>query len=348
MRHETALVVRRLKLALLAYVLLLALGAAGYRLIVGGSLLDCVYMTFITLTAVGYGEVLPGLDHSMLGRAFTMTLIATGVMLSVFLVSTLTAFFVEGEIFEFFRRRTMDKAIGKLEGHVVVCGAGTTGMHVISELLALGEPMVPIDTDEERLRKAVGPRDIPFVVGDATDDQTLLRAGVDRAAAVVVCLSNDKDNLFVTMSVRQLNERARIVARGIDLAMRERLAKAGANAVVFPNQVGGLRLVSELLRPHVVTFLDRMLRPHGSTDQVWRIEEIEIAPDGPARGKRLGDLDIAGRIGVPVLALTHPDARPTAYYPGPETILEQGSRLVVLAERTQVKRLRELAGGESA
>ena len=196
MSHETQLVLRRLKLALALLLALLVAGTAGYRVIVGGTLLECLYMTFITLTSVGYGEILPGLDRSTSGRVFTMGLIAMGVGLSAFLVSSLTAFFVDGEIIGMFRRRAMDRAIAKLKGHVVVCGVGTTGMHVISELLAVGEPMVPVDLDGERLHRALGGRDLPIVVGDATDDDTLRRAGVERASAIVVCLGSDKDNLF--------------------------------------------------------------------------------------------------------------------------------------------------------
>ena len=347
MTRETQVVLHRIRLAVALLGVLLIIGTAGYRIIVGGTLLECFYMTFITLTSVGYGEVLPGLDHSSLGRVFTMLLIGMGVGVSVFLVSTLTAFLVEGEIADMLRRRTMDKAIGKLSGHVVVCGAGTTGMHVVSELLAVGEPLVAIDLDPDKLQRAVGTRDVPVIVGDAADDDSLRRAGVERAAAVVVCLGSDKDNLFVTMYARQMNERARIVARGVDLAMRDRLLKAGASAVVFPNQVGGLRLVSELLRPHVVGFLDRMLRAHPTDDRIWRIEELEIVAGGLADGRRLGELDIPRRVGLPVLALIWSDARPAAYYPGPETMLEAGCRLVVLAERSQVKQLRELIQGKA-
>lgn len=346
MTRETQLVLHRIRLALALLGVLLVVGTAGYRIIVGGTLLECFYMTFITLTSVGYGEVLPGLDHSALGRVFTMVLIAMGVGVSVFLVSTLTAFLVEGEILDMLRRRTMDKAIAKLSGHVVVCGAGTTGMHVVSELIAVGEPLVVMDLDPDKLQRAIGYSNVPTVVGDAADDESLRRAGVERAAAVVVCLGSDKDNLFVTMSARQMNEHARIVARGVDLAMRERLIKAGASAVVFPNQVGGLRLVSELLRPHVVDFLDTMLRAHPTDARIWRIEEIEIPVGSFAVGKRLGELDIARRTGLPVLALTWSDARPVTYYPGPDTVLEAGCSLVVLAERYQVKQLRELIQGQ--
>ena len=142
--------------------------------------------------------------------------------------------------------------------------------------------------------------------------------------------------------VRQLNDKARIVARGSDLGLRERMLRAGANAVVFPNQIGGLRLVSELVRPHVVGFLDRMLRPG---EIAWRIEEVEVEQGSPVAGRSLGSLDIARKVGVPVLALTHKDARQVSYYPPDDAILEPGNKLVVLAERAQVQKIRSIVQG---
>ena len=134
---------RRLAVAVALLLAVVVLGTMGYRIIVGGNLLDCLYMTVITIPGVGYGEILPGLSESAAGRMFTMFLIAAGVGLSAFLVSTLTALFVEGELTNMLRRRKMDKRIAQMRDHIVVCGAGSTGMHVIGELLAIGEPFVP-------------------------------------------------------------------------------------------------------------------------------------------------------------------------------------------------------------
>ena len=333
---------RRLVLALSLLVTVVIIGTAGYRIIVGGSILDCLYMTVITIPGVGYGEVLPGLTESPGGRVFTMGLIACGLGLSAYLVSTLTALVVEGELTNLLRRRKMDKRISLMKDHVVVCGAGTTGMHVVAELLAIREPFVVVEQDKAHLERALAGHDVPHVIGDATTDDALERAGVGRARAVVTVLGSDKDNLFVTISVRQINDHARIVARGIDLALRERLVRAGANAVVFPNQIGGLRLVSELIRPHVVGFLDRMLRA-GTGEQAWRFEEIEVGT--PAEGRTLGSLQIDRVVGVPVLAMTTGEGRQVSYYPPDDTVLLAGTRLVVLAERAQVEKLRTLVAG---
>jgi voltage-gated potassium channel len=329
---------QRLMAALALLTILLTTGTIGYQLLVGGSSFDGLYMTVITLSTVGFGEIVPGLSDSTAGRAFTMVMILLGMGLLLWIVSTLTAFFVEGELSEILKRRKLQKNIDNLDDHIIVCGAGTIGIEVIRELHATGAPCIAVDIQQERIDKAMQKTEFMAICGDATAEETLLKAGIEKARGVVTVLHEDKDNLVVTFIAHQIRPDLRIVARGREAASRARLKRAGASAVVFPNHIGGLRLVSELIRPHVVGFLDRMLR--SGQEGTWRIEEVEVTDECAAAGKTLGSLNLAERSGMPVLAMTENEGRNITYYPAPETVLKPRSRLVVMGERQQVETLR--------
>jgi len=337
---------RKFMTALLAILVVVGIGVSGYQLILNVKWLDALYMTVITLSTVGFGETLAGLDHSSTGRIFTMFLILMGTGTLVYFASVTTAFFIEGELTNILRRRKMDKEIAKLGSHTVVCGIGNTGVHVAAELTAIGEKFVVIDQSQPHLDHALERCAFLYITGDASDETTLQKAGITSARGIIISLGSDKDNLFVTFTARQLNPDARIVTRGFEPAIRDRLLRAGANAVVIPNQIGGMRLISELIRPHVVGFLDRMLRPAQTVavanDSIWRIEEIEITANSRAAGSALGELGIEKHVGIPILAVMFPSREEPVYYPKPDTRLEAGSRLVVMAEKAQVARLREI------
>src|SRR5688500_9597831 len=198
-------VYRRLYASSLVFVAVVGLSTAGYHFLGQGrwSWLDCLYMTVITLATVGFGETLPGMDQMADARIFTMFLILFGSGTVVYFVSNLTALIVEGDLKGVLRRNRMQKRMDRLEGHVILCGGGTTGIHVVEELIATQTPFVVIDTDPERLQHVVehmgGEDKINYVVGDATDDEVLEAAGIKRARGVVAALHDDKDNLYVTI-----------------------------------------------------------------------------------------------------------------------------------------------------
>lgn len=238
----------------------------------------------------------------------------------------------------------MRKVIDALSGHVIVCGAGSTGRHVIDELVATSTPFVAIDTDEERLLDAVkhhAAAVVPYIVGDATSDIVLRDAGLERAKGVVAALRDDKDNLFVVISARSVNATARIVARSGDLRVVALLKKAGANSVVSPNFIGGMRLASELLRPNVVEFLDEMLRDR---DLNLRIEEVQIPEGSSFAGKTLRDSHIRDVSDALVLAIRDGPKKAFHYNPGPATVLAGGTTLVLLGRSASVAKLRDAVG----
>lgn len=235
----------------------------------------------------------------------------------------------------------MERRIAGFTGHFVVCGAGEVGSLVVAELGKTGASAAAIDVRPERLAALEDRPGLATVEGDATDVATLERAGLDRATCVVAALPHEKDNLVVTVLVRQKDPKIRIVARHVDPAMAERWKKAGADATVSPTAIGGMRLASEAVRPHVVSFLDQMLKERQAT---VRIEEIRLPQGSPWVGRGLGAVDVRARWGLTVLALRDGDGAPFRYGPAPEETLGSGTVLVVLGDVTRIGEARADAG----
>lgn len=306
--------------------------------------LDCFYMSTITLTTVGYSETLPGgIEHFAAARIYTMLLLMFGTGVLVYAASAGTAFIVEGELKHLLEKRRMRKEIEQLSGHFIVCGAGTTGVHVVQELIDTGRKFVVVDLDPERIHIARNLGAKFYIEGDATEDATLLSAGIERAKGLASCLPDDKDNLFVTVTARQLSQDIRIVSQNEVLSARSKLLQAGANATVSPNFIGGLRLVSELIRPSVTTFLDLMLRDKKAN---IRFAEVLVGKNSPLAGKTLGDVRIDKNPGIPVLALRVEGQNEFNYEPTHDDRLEPGVIIIVLGPRAKVDALEKLAAGK--
>ena len=333
---------RRLFVALFVLVTLVALGAIGYWLLGHGrwNLTECVYMTVITLSTVGFGEL--SQMHEVPGaRPLTIALIVSGVGALAYVQGNLTALLVEGVIGQVLRRNRMRNAIAKLSRHVVVAGAGSTGKHVIEELVATGTPFVVIDRDLahlERLSEDIQKGRMLFVHGDATDDHTLVAAGIQRARGVVAALTHDKDNLFVTLSARYLNASARIVSKIVEDHAGAKMIKAGATSVVNPAMIGGRRMASELVRPEVNEFLDQMLRDKTKN---LRIEECIVPETSSYVGTSLKDTPIRRETKLLVIAIRDKE-RTFVYNPDPDSIIDGGTTLIVMGDTESVVKLRKI------
>ncbi len=333
---------KRLITGLLAIVIVVLGGGVGYWLVGDGrwSFGDCLYMTVITVTTVGYAEVLPGMDHVPYARAFTVVLLMFGTGSLVYFASTVTAFIVEGDLRNVLFASKLKKRIKRMKGHVIVCGAGSTGRNVIEELLTTGHAVVAIDIREDRLKELADrfPKAAySFIVGDATEDDIIGQTNLPAARGLVAALSSDKDNLYLTVSARQANPTIRIVARCAELSHVDKIKRSGADAVVSPNYIGGMRLVSELLRPHVVRFLDDMLRDRRAA---YRIEEITLGERAGELGGTLRDARVRERFGMTVLAVRARDAAVWTYNPDATMPIGAGTTLVVLGSTDQVAALR--------
>ncbi len=317
------------------------IGVFGYRLIGGGaaSWVDAVYMTAITLTTVGYREVVP-VSGSPVAELFTVGLLLAGVGSFLYLFSNVTAFLVEGHFHRVFRERMMKRRVDAMSGHFIVCGGGHTGEHILRELVGTSRGFVLIEADPARVEELSEETDfdIVSVTGDATDDRVLQAAGVERAAGLAACISNDKDNLVITLSARILNPKLRIVSRCIEQGDEHKIRKAGADAVVSPNAMGGLRMVSELVRPTAVSFLDQMLREGGTS---IRIEQVDVEDGSYLDGRSLKELAASGVRDLLVLALVDESGR---WEPRPkgDTQMSAGNVVIFVAapdERQEMERL---------
>jgi voltage-gated potassium channel len=257
---------------LLIFLLVELVGSAGFWIVSGykASPLDCVYMTFITVATIGFGETID-LTHSPGGRVFLMLVATIGIANVTYATSKLTAFILEGDINQALRRRRMQDRIDAMNKHYIVCGLGRVGSNVAQELIVTNRPFVGIEEnpaaiesfDERYPKQAVQH-------GDCSDDDVLLRAGIARAAGVFAVTGDDGKNLLITLSAKQINPDVRVVARVHDVRNTEKLRRVGADAIVSPDFTGGMRIASSMLRPAVVSFLDEMLR----TDDKLRVEEI--------------------------------------------------------------------------
>ena len=293
--------------------------------------IDAAYMTVITLTAVGYGETIDMTDNWP-ARLFTIVFLLVGASSFVYLFSNATAFMVEGGMDTFWRRRRMKHAIDQLKDHEIVCGAGDTGRHSITDLIKTGRPFVVVEHDVQAVRALQEATETEFlaVIGDATTDEVLKAAGIERAHGLIAAISQDKDNLMVTLTARLLNPKLRIVSRCIDSRVEAKIRSAGADAVVSPNMIGGMRMVSEMVRPTVVSFLDIMLRDR---DKMLRVEDVRVQPRSPLDGMTVGALRARKLPDLLVMALKEPDGD-WVYNPADEVRLEPGYAVVFMGSPT--------------
>ena len=329
------MIYKRLLKVIAALAAVFLAGVLGYMIIEGWSLFDSLYMTVITIASVGYGEVHP---LSFEGRLFTILLILCGSANLIYGLSVLTAFIVEGELTDILRRRKMIKKISSLDGHFIVCGMSATGRYVIDELKKTGRAFVVIDRAPEKIR-GLREEGILTIEGDATNDAVLQAANVARAGGLLTTLHADSDNLFVVVTARGLNPSLKIVAKAINEESERKLRQVGANSVVMPNFIGGLRMASEMIRPSVVSFLDVMLR---SQDATVRVEEISIPTRSQLVGKSLADSAIMDAEGVTVVAICD-GKKSYSFNPPRGRLLAEGDVVIVMGVVENILKLKARA-----
>jgi voltage-gated potassium channel len=318
--------------------LVIMAGSTGYYIIFNGepAFLDCLYMTVVSLTTVGYGEVIE-VSGNAKAEIFTMALITFGMGIILYGISSLTALLLEGELTGIFRKKKMAKQIDKLNDHYIVCGGGETGSGVISELHKNKETVVLIEENQERIERCKTLCDLLYIQGDATDDENLIDAGIDRAAGIVITLPSDKDTLYVTMTARMLNQKTRIISRMTNRNLESKLFKAGANAVVCPNAIGALRMASEMIRPAAVDFLDRMLR---SSRGDIRIHELKVSENSRFNQKEIQQCGLRERYGLLILG-AKTKANDIEFNPPPSQKLTVGTTLIVMGAVGQIAKAKD-------
>jgi voltage-gated potassium channel len=324
---------RRVVIALLAIVAVLAIGTIGFVVLFGVGVLQALYDTASVVTTIGFRAQ----PKSAAEKVFSIFLILAGVGTVLYAFGVVLEAIIEGQLGDLFGRRRMEKKIAGMQGHVIVCGWGRVG-RAIADNLAPEQELVVVDNDAARVAEVP----YPTILGDATDDAVLERAGVQRCRALVAAVTSDADNLYLTLSGRTLRRDLFIVARARITSSEEKLLRAGADRVVNPQAIGGARMAAFVLQPHVTEFLDVVM--HGA-DVEFRLEEVELAATSPIAGQTLRDAHVRDRTGALVLALRGPHGGFTTN-PPPETVMDAGHILIAIGTPTQLSALEDLVGGQ--
>ncbi|MEE8350112.1 MAG: potassium channel protein [Acidobacteriota bacterium] len=315
---------RKILAAVLSLIIVLAVGTTGYWLIGGPqySWLDCLYMTIITISTIGFTEIID-LSNNPQGRLFTIVLALSGIGVLTYLISTITASVVDGELNEVFRSKKMDKSIQKYHQHFIVCGTDAVAEHILAELYATKRPVVVVSMNPDELAALLDLYpDQTFVEGDATDNGIQLRAGIERAEGLFAVTEDDNQNLVISLTAKQLNPKIKVVSRCSHAKNIQKMEKVGADSVVSTASIGGLRMASVMVRPAVVSFLDVMLRDNKNL----RIEEAVVGSS--LLGKPLSSLHLENYPSTLILAIKNNDGY--VYNPPRNHVFKGGEMLVIM------------------
>jgi voltage-gated potassium channel len=292
--------------------------------------LDAFYMTVITISTVGYGEVT---ELHTPGRIFTIALIIVGVGLGLYLLSVLAELLMEGRLRDILERRAMQRQIDKLDGHTIICGFGRFGSAVVEELERNTVPIAIVESDAGR-EPELARGQLPYVIGSALSDEVLERAGIRRASNIVIATADEADNVFITLSARELNPKIRVHARGESETVQRRLRLSGADQVISAYRLGGMRVAASLLRPSVIDFLEISSPRRGEEVD---LEEIHVASGSPLTGLSIGALE--QRISRLRIVALKRSTDPIRIVPDSDTSVEGEDHLVVIGERSNLEQL---------
>lgn len=336
MAARKSLIKSKFYTALLLMFSLMFIGTLGFMFLADYGFVNALYMTVITVSTVGFKEVQP-LDLD--AKIFTIFLIITSVSIFGFIISVITDYISNNKLMEEIKFKKVQKKIDKLENHTIVCGYGRNGKQSMARLKSYSKHCVIIESNPELIEDIELEGDMLFVKGDATDDEALISAGVERAASLITTLPSDADNLYVVISARQLNNECTIVSRASNDSSYKKLKVAGADNVIMPDKIGGAHMASLVITPDIIEFIDRLSIEGESSSN---IEELVIE-DLPTEytNKSILDLDLRKRTGCTVIGFKTPN-REYIINPDAHTILVPKSKLIVIGRPAEIKKLNEL------
>lgn len=314
---------------------ILAIGVTGYMILSGDTFVNALYMTVITITTVGFGEVHPLSPEE---KIFTIFLILTSISIFGYTVSSFTEYIISGQLFKQLKLKRVQKTIEKLEGHTIVCGFGRNGKQAIVKLKNYQKEYVVIEQNKNLVEK-LDAEEILNVEGDATTDEILIKAGIKRAKNLITALSSDADNLFVVLSARQLNKDCTIISRASKESSYSKLKIAGADNVIMPDKLGGNHMASLVVTPDVIEFVDRLTIEGETTANLEEIAVNELPK--MYLNKTILDLDLRKKTGCTVIGFRTPD-KDYVINPDASIKLVADTHLIVLGRPEQIMKLREL------
>jgi len=332
---------KRLKKVWMAAGVLLGIGVfgtIGYIYLEGYSFIDALYMTAITISTVGFGEISP---LSTEGKLFTGILIFSGMSVVIYAATSLTTFFVEGEMKSYLRSVKMDKRIEKLRGHYIIAGNGRTGRKLIEGFMKKGHPFVVIEKSPESVENMVGKYGdkLLYILGDATDDEVLKKSGVEVAGVLLSVLSTDADNLFVTLSAKDLNPRIRVVTRAVETSSGAKLRRAGADKIISPLEIAANRMFATATQSEIVSFLDVMSQHHSL--EGLNFAAVELKRGSELIGSNLREAKIPQRTNLIVIGIEKDGEM--ELNPRSHTMLNEGDKLMVLGNGDQIDSLKRIS-----
>lgn len=327
----------QIQFVVLLLISLIITGTLGYSLLIDDlNLIDALYMTVITISTVGYQEV-GYMDAE--AKLFSIFLIFISLGTVGYLFTSIVSSFLEGDLRSAWRRRKMESQISNLKDHYIICGAGETGFNAIKQFLASRVPFIVIDKNEGRINELIAD-DIFSIHGDCTQECVLERAGIKEAKGLITSLSNDADNVYTFLTARQMNTDLYIVSRAINKGADSKLKKAGANNTISPNEIGGTRMASLLLRPNVISFLDVITH---AGDVVLDLEDVVIHKNSLLINKTLKEAKIPQKTGLIVLAIKKYGIEKLALNPSSSEELKEHDAMIVLGTEDQVNELKKIA-----
>jgi voltage-gated potassium channel len=323
---------------LLPFIILFAIivtGIIGFIVIEKYNFLEAFYMTTITITTTGFEEVRP---LSNMGKVFTTFLLIASWASFAFVLTRITQFVTSGEINKYFKTRKLMKAVDRLHGHVIICGYGRNGQQASLTLKIHNVPFVVIEKNEERMEKISDDHSsLIFLLGDATEDEVLKRAGIEKAKALITALPDDADNVFIVLSARSLNSDIRIISRASDHSSVLKLKKAGADNVIMPDRIGGTHMATLVSKPDVIEFIDFLSGEEGEPIHIESVDYIHLPTE--IRDKSLQDVMNWKKTGVNCIGIKNSEGK-FVINPPSEIIIEKGMKVIVLGTKWQIDKMK--------
>lgn len=327
---------RGLKFPILTLISIVIIGTIGFHFIEEESLLDSFYWTVVTIMTVGYGDITPSTE---LGKAFSIVLMAVGIGAILYTLTTIGRNIVEGRIWRIFMKTEKNEEVKKLEDHLVICGYGDVGKTVTQELLLGNEDLVIVDTDKETLRKEAS--DLPYIIGDATKEEVLETARIEKAKGLFATLPSDSDNILLTLIAKDINPEIRIVTKAETTEGAKHLRRAGAESIVLPEREGGMRMARSFLHPEITSLYDHLLMGN-----ITRAETVEVDPEGPLDRITIKESKIREEIGASIIAIKRDEELITN--PGIDQEIKGGDTLILMGTLSQIKKLRKRLSQKSS
>ena len=328
----------KIYVALTLVVFTLLVGILGFKIIAGYNWVDAVYMTVITVTTVGYGEVNPLTPEA---KIFAVILILCSVVIVGYAITVITEYIISSNSYDSLKLKRVQKQISNLSGHIIVCGYGRNGKQAVEKLRAYNKDFVIIERNEEIIERFENEKTL-FVKGNANEDETLVEAGITRAHTLITALPDDADNLFVVLSARQLNKKLHIISRAEFETSHSKLKLAGANSVVMPNRIGGDHMASLVVHPDLIEFLDNLsVVGEGDSTNVEEISFDLVCPDG--KEATIKSIDLRNKTGCTIIGYKTPKEK-YIVNPSADLIVEKDSKLILIGSPEQIQRLHNVFG----